>query len=87
MSPPRNASISVCRRRFMTVTALLALAAASVVGIWLCGEVTAWRQGIIVRRALDEGRLNEVSVSLEYWLKAKPRSAEAHYLSARLFRG
>ena len=84
MSPPRSSDGLVYRRRFLIGMAVLSLATAGIVGVWLRGEVTARRQARIVRRALDEGYLDEAAVVIEHWLKTEPRSAEAHYLKARL---
>jgi tetratricopeptide (TPR) repeat protein len=72
------------RRRLLIGTAVLTLATAGFIGVWLRGEVTAWRQARTVRRALDEGHLDEAAAVIENWLKTEPRSAEAHYLRARL---
>ncbi len=74
----------VYRRRILIGTAVLILVTAGIMGIWLRGEVTAWRQARTVRRALDEGHLDEAAAVIEHWLKTEPRSAEAHYLRARL---
>jgi tetratricopeptide (TPR) repeat protein len=49
--------------------------------------IVVWRadrNAATARRALAEGRLVEASEALERWLKSSPRSAEAHYLKARI---
>ena len=72
------------RRRLLIGTAVATLVTAGFIGVWLRGEVTAWRQARAVRRALDEGHLDEAAAVIEHWLKTEPRSAEAHYLQSAI---
>src|SRR5262249_15493193 len=49
--------------------------------------IAVWRtdrDAATARRALADGRLDQASEALERWLKSSPRSAEAHYLKARI---
>ncbi|MHB1557223.1 MAG: tetratricopeptide repeat protein, partial [Isosphaeraceae bacterium] len=42
------------------------------------------RDARTARRALAEGRLDDASAALDRWLRSSPRSAEAHFLRARI---
>src|SRR5579885_1956134 len=57
----------------------LAVAGAIALVVWPAG-----RDAAAARRAVSEGRLDEASDALRRWLRASPRSAEAHYLKARV---
>jgi tetratricopeptide (TPR) repeat protein len=59
----------------------LVLATIAAVAVW---RWWADRDAATARRALADGRLDEASAGLERWLKSSPRSAEAHYLKARI---
>jgi tetratricopeptide (TPR) repeat protein len=68
------------RRRIMLVgglAAVLAIVAAIAIG-------RTDRDAATARRALADGRLDRASAALDRWLKSSPRSAEAHYLKARI---
>ncbi len=59
--------------------AVLVLAGAATVAVRFLD-----RNAKTVRRALADGRLDEASAVLDRWLHSNPRSAEAHFLKARI---
>ena len=67
----------------MIFGAIPLLVLASAAGLWLSKDMLVDRELPIVH-ALDEGRLDEASNAVERWLSASPKSAEAHYLKARI---
>ncbi len=69
------------RRIVVAVGATVALVA---VGVLIRGEVAARSAATATRRALADRRYSEAEGTLGRWLRARPRSAEAHYLKARL---
>lgn len=79
MSPP----VGPPRRRW--ILTILAIAALAIVGgLWpLRGWLVA-RDAERARRAFTAGRLDQAADALGRWLKASPRSAEAHFLGARI---
>lgn len=69
------------RRIVVAVGAALALVA---VGVWLPGEIAARSAATAARREVAHRRFNKAEATLGRWLRARPRSAEAHYLTARI---
>jgi tetratricopeptide (TPR) repeat protein len=77
-------AVDPSRRRLLLITGILVLMAASGLAVWVRSEVTVWNQATTARRALAEGQLDEATAAVDRWLSARPNTAEAHYLKARL---
>ena len=78
---PRVVLSGRARRIVVAVGAILALVA---VGAWSAGEIAARSAARAARRAVADRRFAEAEAALGRWLRARPRSAEAHYLKARV---
>jgi tetratricopeptide (TPR) repeat protein len=83
MFPPSTSLVGLSRRRPMIIATIPLLVLASAAGLWLCTDMLADRE-LSIGRALAEGRLDEASKAVERWLRSSPKSAEAHYLKARI---
>jgi tetratricopeptide (TPR) repeat protein len=62
------------------------LAAVLTIGATI-GAIAVWRadrDAATARRALADGQIDRASEAVERWLRSSPRSAEAHYLRARI---
>jgi Flp pilus assembly protein TadD len=83
MVPAMTLPVRAPRRRW--VLAIVAVAAgAMAAGLWLVRGWQIARDAERARSAFDARRLHEAADALARWLKASPRSAEAHYLGARI---
>lgn len=69
-------------RRF--VLGLVTIVVAGLLAWWASAELAARNDARQARRSLDEGRLADADAALGRWERARPRSAEMHYLRARL---
>ncbi len=74
------------RARWLVVAVGVTLVLVAV-GVLIRGEVAARSAARATRRALADRRFAEAEVALGRWLRARPRSAEAHYLKARVALG
>ncbi len=82
---PRAVPSGRARRVAVAVAVILALVAVAVaVGAWLPGEIAARSAARAARRAVADRRFDEAEVVLGRWLRARPNSAEAHSLKARV---
>ncbi len=63
---------------------LVAAALALVVGVVLARYMMHERKVVAITSAIENGRLAEASAAIERWLESEPRSADAHFLAARL---
>jgi tetratricopeptide (TPR) repeat protein len=84
MEPTMSLKLTRPRRRR---TMLVGGAAVVLVTVMAVAATVVWRSdrdAATAHRALAEGRLDEASAALDRWLRSSPRSAEAHYLKARL---
>jgi tetratricopeptide (TPR) repeat protein len=84
MSRPSRFPSRFTGRRRIAILAAVAM-------IPLCGAVFWWgwnriasREARIVRLALERGRIDLATASVQRWLKSDPDSADAHYFKARI---
>lgn len=77
----RFATFGRTRRIIMALAALAALAA---FGVLIRGEVAVRSAARAARRAVADRRFADADAALGAWLRARPRSAEARYLKARV---
>lgn len=75
------------RRRWLAIGLLLVGLIGSALGMLLVRSWRVERSAREARQAFREGRLDDAETALNDWLHARPRSAEAHFLKARVLFG
>ncbi len=85
--PSRRPRVLPSGRGLRVVVAVAVTIALAAAGVLIRGEVAARSAARAARRALADRRFAEAEVALGRWLRARPRSAEAHYLKARVALG